>query len=77
MATPNYTKSSTSYAIDTIYVCLSCKKREKELALKDRIQKICSECGGQSVKSTLVDSLSFVSGEFTPEHMKEYTPDEQ
>lgn len=69
MATP-FTKPANSFAMDTIYVCTCCGKKEKEYALKDRIQKICTECGGQSVKSTLVDSMSYITGEFTPDHMR-------
>lgn len=55
-----------SAGIDTIYICQQCGKREKEFAIKSRIQKYCSDCGGYSIKSALVESLQYASGQFSP-----------
>ena len=51
---------------DTIYICQSCRNREKEYALKDRHSKYCTKCGGFSVKSYLVESYNYLTSNITP-----------
>lgn len=46
---------------DTIYICQSCNRREKEFAMRGRNYRYCTSCGGFAVKSILCDSYNYMT----------------
>ena len=57
--TPNV--SNTSVGKDFLYVCLNpgCGHTEREFAVPSRHSKLCTQCGSQSVKNYLTDTLDW------------------